>query len=67
LHYSTAVPSAGNCAVLTGLLQEKLGYIRQLVLEEIDKRVAEYEASLKKSTVPHPINDRDVTTLSQGI
>jgi hypothetical protein len=30
------------------LLQEKLGYTRQRAEEDIDKRVAEYEASLKK-------------------
>ena len=34
--------------VLAGLLQEKYGYTRQRADEEIDKRVAEYEASLKK-------------------
>ena len=40
--------TAGNYDVLAGLLQEKLGYTRQRAEEEIDKRVAEYEASLKK-------------------
>jgi len=39
---------AGNYDVLAGLLQEKLGYSRQRAEEEIDKRMAEYEASLKK-------------------
>ena len=39
---------AGNYDVLAGLLQEKLGYTRQRAEEEIDKRMVEYEASLKK-------------------
>ena len=39
---------AGNYDVIAGLLQEKLGYTRQRAEEEIDKRMAEYEASLKK-------------------
>ena len=40
--------AAGKRDVLAGLLQEKYGYTRQRADEEIDKRVAEYEASLKK-------------------
>jgi uncharacterized protein YjbJ (UPF0337 family) len=40
--------AAGKYDVLAGLLQEKYGYTRQRADEEIDKRVAEYEASLKK-------------------
>jgi uncharacterized protein YjbJ (UPF0337 family) len=40
--------TAGNYDVLAGLLQEKYGYTRQRAEEEIDKRMAEYEASLKK-------------------
>jgi uncharacterized protein YjbJ (UPF0337 family) len=39
---------AGHYDVLAGLLQEKLGYTRQRAEEEIDKRMAEFEASLKK-------------------
>ena len=40
--------ASGKYDVLAGLLQEKYGYTRQRADEEIDKRVAEYEASLKK-------------------
>jgi hypothetical protein len=37
---------------LAGLLQGKYGYTRQRAVEEIDKRVTEYEASLEKKTAP---------------
>lgn len=40
--------AAGKYDVLAGLLQEKYGYTRQLAGEEIDKRLKEFEASLKK-------------------
>jgi len=40
--------AAGKFDVLAGLLQEKYCYTRQRAAEEIDKRVTEYEASLKK-------------------
>jgi uncharacterized protein YjbJ (UPF0337 family) len=40
--------AAGKYDVLAGLLQEKYGYTRQRADEEIDKRLKEYEASLKK-------------------
>ncbi len=40
--------AAGKYDVLAGLLQEKYGYNRQRADEEIDKRVSEFEASLKK-------------------
>ena len=40
--------ASGKYDVIAGLLQEKYGYTRQRADEEIDKRVAEYEASLKK-------------------
>ena len=40
--------AAGKYDVLAGLLQEKYGYTRQRADEEIDKRVKEFEASLKK-------------------
>jgi len=46
--------AAGKFEVFTGLLQEKYGYTREAAVEEIDKRVTEYEAKLKKSTVPTP-------------
>ena len=44
--------AAGKFDVLAGLLQEKYGYTREAAADEIDKRVTEYEASLKKKTVP---------------
>ena len=44
--------AAGKFDVLAGLIQEKYGYTRQRADAEIDKRVAEYEAGLKKETVP---------------
>jgi len=49
---------------LAGLLQEKYGYSRQRATEEIDKRVTEYEAKLKKNTVPTLLlnNRSDVPT-----
>jgi len=46
--------AGGKFDVLAGLLQEKYGYTRQRATEEIDKRVTEYEAKLKKNTVPTP-------------
>jgi uncharacterized protein YjbJ (UPF0337 family) len=44
--------AAGKFEVLAGLLQEKYGYTREAAADEIDKRVTEYEANLKKNTVP---------------
>ena len=41
--------AAGKFEVPAGLLQEKYGYTREHAVEELDKRVTEYEASLKKS------------------
>ena len=46
--------ASGKFEVLAGLLQEKYGYSRQRAADEIDKRVTEYEAKLKKNTVPTP-------------
>ena len=40
--------AAGKYDVLAGLLQEKYGYTRQRADEEIDKRLKEFEAGLKK-------------------
>jgi uncharacterized protein YjbJ (UPF0337 family) len=40
--------AAGKFDVLAGMLQEKYGYTRERADEEINKRVAEFEASLKK-------------------
>ena len=47
--------AAGKFDVLVGLLQEKYGYTRERAADEIDKRVTEYEANLKKKTVPTPV------------
>jgi len=44
--------AAGKLDVFAGLLQEKYGYTRQRAADEIDKRVTEYETSLKKKTEP---------------
>ena len=44
--------AAGKFEVLTGMLQEKHGYSRERAANEIDKRVTDYETSLKKKTVP---------------
>jgi uncharacterized protein YjbJ (UPF0337 family) len=46
--------AAGKFDVLAGLIQEKYGYTRQRAVEEIDKHVTAYEASLKKNTTPVP-------------
>jgi uncharacterized protein YjbJ (UPF0337 family) len=46
--------AAGKLDVLVGLLQEKYGYTRERAADEIDKRVTEYEARLKGTTVPAP-------------
>jgi uncharacterized protein YjbJ (UPF0337 family) len=46
--------AAGKFDVLAGLLQEKYGYTRQRAVEEIDKRVTDYEASLKMKTGSTP-------------
>ena len=46
--------AAGKYDVFVGLLQEKYGYTRQRAVEEIDKHVTEYEASLKKNTAKNP-------------
>lgn len=47
--------AGGKFDVLAGLLQEKYGYTRQRATEEIDKRVTEYEAKLKKNTASTPV------------
>ena len=39
--------AAGKFDVLAGMLQEKYGYTRERAAEEIDKRVAAYDASHK--------------------
>jgi uncharacterized protein YjbJ (UPF0337 family) len=45
--------AAGKFDVLAGLLQEKYGYTRAHAIEEIDQRVNEFEAKLKKN-MPTP-------------
>ena len=40
---------AGKFDVLVGLLQEKYGYTREQAADEVDQRVSDYEADLKKS------------------
>jgi uncharacterized protein YjbJ (UPF0337 family) len=45
--------AAGKFDVLTGVLQEKYGYTHQHAVEEIDKRVTAYEASMKSKTQPN--------------
>jgi uncharacterized protein YjbJ (UPF0337 family) len=40
--------AAGKLDVLIGTLQEKYGYTREQAADEVDKRVTEYEANLKK-------------------
>jgi len=42
--------AAGKFDVLTGIIQEKYGYTREAAADDIDKRVTEYEANLKKKT-----------------
>ncbi len=44
--------AAGKYDVLTGMLQEKYGYTREVAANEIDKRVTQFEANLKKKTQP---------------
>ena len=39
--------AAGKFEVLAGMLQEKYGYTREHAAEEIDKRVAAFDASHK--------------------
>ena len=44
--------TAGKVDVLAGLLQEKYGYTRERAVDEIDKRVTEFETSMKSETEP---------------
>jgi uncharacterized protein YjbJ (UPF0337 family) len=39
--------AAGKLDVLAGILQEKYGYSREQAVDEIDRRVTEFEARLK--------------------
>lgn len=47
--------AAGKFEVLAGILQEKYGYTREAAAKEINTRVTEYEAKLKKKTEPTPV------------
>ncbi len=47
--------AAGKFDVLAGMLQEKYGYTREAAADEIDKRVTEYEANLKKKAMPESV------------
>ncbi len=44
--------ASGKFDVMVGLLQEKYGYTREHAIDEIDKRVTEYETSMKSDTKP---------------
>jgi len=44
--------AAGKIDVLTGLLQERYGYTRENAINDIDKHVTAFEASLKEKTAP---------------
>jgi uncharacterized protein YjbJ (UPF0337 family) len=44
--------AAGKVDVLAGLLQEKYGYTHERAVNEIDKRVTEYETRMKSKTKP---------------
>jgi uncharacterized protein YjbJ (UPF0337 family) len=46
--------AAGKIEVLAGLLQEKYGYSREHAVEEIEKRVTEFETGLKNKNAPIP-------------
>ena len=45
---------AGKFDVFAGLLQEKYGYTRQGTVEEIDKRLTEFESNMNRKTKPAP-------------
>jgi uncharacterized protein YjbJ (UPF0337 family) len=46
--------AAGKFDVLVGLLQEKYGYSRQQAVDEVEKRVTEYETDLKQKLDTRP-------------
>lgn len=47
--------AAGKFEVLAGILQEKYGYTREAAADEIEKRVTDFESSLKNKTQPTPV------------
>ena len=44
--------AAGKFDVFTGLLQEKYGYTREAAVDEIEKRVREFDANMNRKTEP---------------
>jgi len=50
--------ASGKLEVFAGLLQEKYGYTRQRAVDEIDKRVTEFESDLNRKTEPAPARAR---------
>jgi len=46
--------ASGKFEVLVGLLQEKYGYTRERAVNELDRRVTEYELRIKGKTEPTP-------------
>jgi uncharacterized protein YjbJ (UPF0337 family) len=46
--------AGGKFDALAGLLQEKYGYTRERAAEEIDQRMAAFEARLKEKPAPAP-------------
>ena len=44
--------AAGKMDVLAGILQERYGYSRERAVDEIDRRVTEFENRLKNKTEP---------------
>jgi len=41
--------AAGNSEQIIGMLQQKYGYTREHAVDELNKRVAEFKAGLKKA------------------
>ena len=46
--------AAGKFDILVGLLQERYGYSRERAVDEVDRRVTEFEADLKKKSETNP-------------
>ncbi len=44
--------AGGKFDVFTGLLQEKYGYTREAAVDEIEKRVKEFDVNLNRKTEP---------------
>ena len=56
--------AAGKFDVLVGVLQEKYGYTREQAADEVDKRVSDYEAKLKKAD---PVRKKPDYSRSRGV